>query len=258
MDIVRFCTNERFMQWFLDFDPDSFFAILRKVFNDPEPFEFIMSQDDFIAKHRAENPFLEPCYTHTDILAIFTRKVHQMVQSERSFNEGKLTSKAERLQNAFMFFLTQVLRSKKIKIDKAICLKVVKEQIAFHKTLYRLPRKDLLDLVPEAQGIRKDKEKAQNIYTYLIKRNEKDVIQILLQYCSHLTTEETASLLEDAKSSPLFKLKIFLYQLQGDFQKCLTLFFQIKAIKADVFAWLSEIQLMLKGQEIITTTVVDA
>jgi hypothetical protein len=43
MDIVRFCTNERFMQWFLDFDPDSFFAILRKVFNDPEPFEFIMS-----------------------------------------------------------------------------------------------------------------------------------------------------------------------------------------------------------------------
>lgn len=75
MDIVRFCTNERFMQWFLDFDPDSFFAILRKVFNEPEPFEFIMSQDDFIAKHKAENPFLEPCYAHTDILAIFTRKV---------------------------------------------------------------------------------------------------------------------------------------------------------------------------------------
>ena len=89
----------------------------------------------------------------------------------------------------------------------------------------------------------------------MIKKNEKDVIQILLQYCSQLSTEETYSLLEDAKSSPLFKLKIFLYQLQGDFQKCLTLFFQIKAIKADVFAWLSEIQHTLKGQETITTIV---
>jgi len=43
MDIVRFFTNERFMQWFLDFDPDSFFAILKKVFLEPEPFDFIVT-----------------------------------------------------------------------------------------------------------------------------------------------------------------------------------------------------------------------
>lgn len=48
-----------------------------------------------------------------------------------------------------MFFLTQVSRNKKIQISKAICLKIVREQIAFHKTLYRLPKKDLLDLVPD-------------------------------------------------------------------------------------------------------------
>lgn len=71
MDIVRFFTNEKFMQWFLDFDPDSFFAILKKLFNEHEPFDFIMTQDAFIAQHREENPFLEPCYTHTDILMIF-------------------------------------------------------------------------------------------------------------------------------------------------------------------------------------------
>lgn len=112
MDIVRFCTNEKFMHWFLDFDPDSFFAILKKVFIDPEPFEFILSQDDFIAKHKADNPFLEPCYAHTDILTIFTQKVAKMITDEKASNEGKLTAKAERLQSAFMFFLTQVSKCK--------------------------------------------------------------------------------------------------------------------------------------------------
>ena len=83
MDIVRFLTNEKFMHWFLDFDPDSFFTILKKVFVDPEPFEFILSQDEFIAKHKSENPFLEPTYAHTDMLEIFTRKVAQMVNEEK-------------------------------------------------------------------------------------------------------------------------------------------------------------------------------
>ena len=67
----------------MDFDPDSFFTILKKVFVDPEPFDFILSQDDFIAKHKRENPFLEPTYAHTDMLAIFTRKVAQMVNEEK-------------------------------------------------------------------------------------------------------------------------------------------------------------------------------
>jgi hypothetical protein len=72
-----------------------------------------------------------------------------------------------------------------------------------------------------------------------------------------LSTDEISALLEDAKSSPLFKLKIYLYQLQGDFQKCLTLFFQIKAIKSDVFAWLQEIQHTLKGVDPIEDSEVD-
>lgn len=43
MDIVRFVTNERFMAWFMEFDPESFFAVLSKVFNDPEPADFIVN-----------------------------------------------------------------------------------------------------------------------------------------------------------------------------------------------------------------------
>jgi hypothetical protein len=40
-DVVRFCTNEKFMQWFLEFDADAYFKILRKLFNDAEPSHYI-------------------------------------------------------------------------------------------------------------------------------------------------------------------------------------------------------------------------
>ena len=40
-DVVRFCTNEKFMAWFLDFDCVTFFSVLKKLFVDPEPSEFI-------------------------------------------------------------------------------------------------------------------------------------------------------------------------------------------------------------------------
>jgi hypothetical protein len=123
MDIVRFCTNERFMEWFLDFDPDSFFAMLKKIFNDPEPYDFITSQDDFIAKNKQNNPLLEPCYAHSDILTIFDRKVAQIIAKETI--DGKMTLKAETLKNAFLSFITQVSRNKKIQVPKPLCLKLV-------------------------------------------------------------------------------------------------------------------------------------
>lgn len=59
MDIVRFFTNEKFLAWFLDFDAESFFNVLLKLFINPEPREYITSQDDFLAKNREANPFLE-------------------------------------------------------------------------------------------------------------------------------------------------------------------------------------------------------
>lgn len=91
------------------------------------------------------------------------RKVNSMITAERASHGGKLTIKSERLQNAFLFFLTQICRGAKVKVSKALSLQVVKDQIAFHKTLRRLPKKDLLDL-------------SSNIYDCLIRKNEKDVI----------------------------------------------------------------------------------
>lgn len=42
-DIVRFTTNERFLKWFLDFDPDAFFKLMRSLYLDQEPFEYLVS-----------------------------------------------------------------------------------------------------------------------------------------------------------------------------------------------------------------------
>ena len=40
-DIVRFLTNEQFMSFFLDFDPYSFLHIVKKLFMEREPYEYI-------------------------------------------------------------------------------------------------------------------------------------------------------------------------------------------------------------------------
>ena len=50
-DIVRFLTNERFLAFFLSFDPFTFFEVAKKLFLEHEPFEFIRTQCDFITEH---------------------------------------------------------------------------------------------------------------------------------------------------------------------------------------------------------------
>ena len=42
-DIVRFLTNDKFMSWFLDFDPHAYFNVLQKLYQEPEPYEYIKS-----------------------------------------------------------------------------------------------------------------------------------------------------------------------------------------------------------------------
>ena len=68
-------------------------------------------------------------------------------------------------------------------------------------------------MVPETQLAKKVKDKSSNIYTYLIKKNEKDVISVLARFSNEFEPNEIQEMLNDAQSAPLFKLKIFLYQL---------------------------------------------
>jgi hypothetical protein len=70
-----------------------------------------------------------------------------------------MTLKAENLQNAFLFFLTQVGRNNKIKIPKSLSLKIIREQILFHKILFKLDKSKLLALVPDGHKLKKDTDK---------------------------------------------------------------------------------------------------
>jgi hypothetical protein len=49
-----------------------------------------------------------------------------------------------------------------------MCLDIAEQQIKFHKCLYSLPKKELMDLVPDTALARKVKDRTCNIYTYLI------------------------------------------------------------------------------------------
>ena len=159
-----------------------------------------------------------------------------------------------------MFFVTHISRKQLIKIPEELGLRILKEQIFFHKKLVRLPKEELKELIPKKLELKqstkvakKPKEnKTYNIYTYLIKKNEKDVIQLLSRFQDVLSAEKIRDLLEEANSAPLYKLRVVLYQWLGNYQRCLSLFFQNHSpIKADVFQWLSEVhQLIESGEEI--------
>ena len=110
---------------------------------------------------------------------IFEQRINMKIQQEKETNNQKLTAKAERLQNAFTFFLTQISRNKKVPLPKKLQLKIIHSQMEFHKTLKALPKKDLMELVPEEFRNGKEKQ-SQMIYVHLIKKNEQDTIRLIL------------------------------------------------------------------------------
>jgi hypothetical protein len=71
VDIVTFLTNEGFATQLLDSDPESFFQILKKLFNDYDTYQIIDSHSDFLEANKRENPLLKPCASHADILMTF-------------------------------------------------------------------------------------------------------------------------------------------------------------------------------------------
>ena len=110
-----------------------------------------------------------------------------------------------------MFFITHISRKSLIFITEELGLRIVNDQIFFHKKLLKLPKDELKDLIPKTEIARKIKDKTYNIYTYLIKKNEKDVIQLLLRYKDNITNEKIRDLLDEAKSAPLYKLRVLLH-----------------------------------------------
>jgi len=97
------------MGYFLEFDPHSFFQVVKKLFLEQEPFEYINSQASFIEMYRDQVVGLEPCLSHGQIVSCFDASVARLLEADREKSkDASLSPKGEALQNAFIFFVSSV------------------------------------------------------------------------------------------------------------------------------------------------------
>ena len=124
-----------------------------------------------------------------------------------------MSVKGEALSNAFMFFVTQVSRRNKVVLSEELCLRIISEQIAFHKKLLKLPKEELKQMIPQTESTRKIKDRTYNIYTYLVKKNENQIISLLQRHQNNISPEVIQRLYDESETAPLFKLQVLLLQL---------------------------------------------
>ena len=94
---MRFLTSDRFLAYFLDFDPFSFFRIVKKLFLEREPFEYIRSQESFIEMYKENVIGLEPCLTHKEMIKCLDEAVTQLLDQYSSTENETNCTKAEAL-----------------------------------------------------------------------------------------------------------------------------------------------------------------
>jgi len=113
------------MNFYLEFDPYSFLNVVKKLFMEREPYEYIRTQDSFIEMYKDNVAGLEPCMNHEQIVICFDESVTKLLAKERQ--SGTLSAKGEALQNAFMFFVTTVSKKLKIRLTESLCLRTVSQ-----------------------------------------------------------------------------------------------------------------------------------
>lgn len=121
-----------------------------------------------------------------------------MLEADRAANDGTISAKGEALSNAFMFFITSVSRKIKVHISEELCLRTISEQILFHKKLLKLDKEELKKLIPETQTTRKIKDRTYNTYTYLVKKNEEEIIRLVRRYQNKMNAETLQRLLDES------------------------------------------------------------
>ena len=85
-------TNDRFLNFFFDFDAFAFFDIILKLYNEHEPYEFIRTQYDFVTKHRDDIVGLEPCKNHEELIIFLETQVEAYVNADKEKNDGELSA----------------------------------------------------------------------------------------------------------------------------------------------------------------------
>ena len=81
-----------------------------------------------------------------------------------------------------MFFVTSISKKSKLFISEELCLRVISEQILFHKKLLKLDKQELKQLIPETQSTRKIKDRTYNTYAYLVKKNEIEILGLVQRH----------------------------------------------------------------------------
>ena len=127
--------------------------------------------------------------THEEILSYIDTKVAAILEEDRNQNDGELTAKGEAIQNGMMFLITTVSKRSKIHLSEELCLRTVFEQILFHKKLLKIDKEELKRLIPETETTRKNKDRTYNTYTYLVKKNEWEIINLIKRYQNTLSAE---------------------------------------------------------------------
>lgn len=92
---------------------------------------------------------LDQCMSHEEIVNCIDVAVNQIVARYRDGGNPPDEVKAERLQNAFTFFVSSVSKKLKINISQDLCKRTISNQIFFHKKLLTLPKDELMKLIPE-------------------------------------------------------------------------------------------------------------
>jgi hypothetical protein len=63
---VRFITNKEYLRWFLEFDPEAFFKLMKILFLEQEAFSYLATQKAFIEMFGDQvQGGLEPCMNHS-------------------------------------------------------------------------------------------------------------------------------------------------------------------------------------------------
>ena len=60
-----------------------------------------------------------------EIIAAIDNKVKELLQEDQDKNDGKWSPKGEALQNAFLFFMTQISRRRKVQLSEELCIRLV-------------------------------------------------------------------------------------------------------------------------------------
>lgn len=84
-------TNSEYLKWFLLFDPDCFFKLLKILYLEQEPYSYLATQRAFIEMFGDQiRGGIEPCMSHSEILKAVYTEVQNFIFKEKE-EEAKQT-----------------------------------------------------------------------------------------------------------------------------------------------------------------------